>query len=169
MSYIVPCRHVSILLTEQGGCIHSCPPHRRPLSRNSLGTTQNTAFFPGVMTAKMELWLIHLLGSTSVPPWLEQGMAAKGQRLPSSQRPSGVLGVSTLSLRPSPLSPAQGRQPCPLMPGCLLSLGVSLLMEPTSPRWTWGRVRHWNEGEGLDQEPSLPPFLWPAPQHLTGS
>lgn len=35
-------------------------------------------------------------------------------------------------------------------------------MEPMSPRWTWGRARHRNEGEGKDPEPSLP-FLWPTP------
>ena len=43
-----------------------------------------------------------------------------------------------------------------------MPLGVSLLMEPMSPRWTWGRARHRNEGERLDQEPPLP-FLWPTP------
>lgn len=71
------------------------------------------------MTAKMELPGSFTCWAHLVPPWLEQGMVAKGPEVAFLTETSGVLGAAHCLLRgPSPLSPAQGRQPCPLMPGC---------------------------------------------------
>lgn len=94
-------------------------------------------------------------------------MAAKGPEVAFLTETSGVLGVSTLSpeaplLEPSPRETALSLDArLPLCPWVCPVDGAT-----TPPRWTWGRVRHWNEGEGLDQEPSFPGQL---PQHLTGS
>lgn len=93
---------------ERGGCSHNCPPHPRALSRNSLGATQNIVFFPGVMTAEMELPGSSTCWAHLAPPQLEQGMAAEGPEVALFKETSGVLGVSTLSpegplsLEPSP-------------------------------------------------------------------
>lgn len=60
------------------------------------------------MTAKMELPGSFTCWAHLVPPWLEQGMVAKGPEVAFLTETSGVLGVSTLSpegplsLEPSP-------------------------------------------------------------------
>lgn len=112
MSYIVPCRHVSILLDRARWLHPQLPsPPQAPLQKQPWDHTEHSILSWGHDSKDGTSWLIHFLG----PP----RATLAGTGLPSSQRPQGSLGSAHCLLRgPSPLSPAQGRQPCPLMPGC---------------------------------------------------